>query len=241
MDEKIFGRYRALRLLGEGGMGAVYAAVEHGAGSGEGRLVAIKVLHRRYSQDPQVVARFLNEARASARIGHPGVVPVREVGESPEGAFIVMEYMDGQTLRARLAQARGPFSGGVRLVAELADTLAAAHAQGVVHRDIKPENIMLVGPPGAEQARLLDFGIARVVDDPAGMGTRTGMMLGTPAYMAPEQCRGLRVDDRADVYSVGVVLFEVLTGRPPFQGDLAELMAQHLYAPVPALPGWRQS
>lgn len=222
------GSYRIVRCLGEGGMGAVY----EGQAEETGHRVAIKVLHARYTQDPEVTRRFLNEARAIGKIAHPGVVAFHEYGEAPQGAYLVMEYLEGETLRALLSRTGALGAQGVGLVTQLAEVLAAAHGQGIIHRDVKPENVMVVDG----RVRLLDFGIARVLDPTTTTGTRTGMLMGTPAYMAPEQCRGLRVDDRADVYSVGVLLHEVVAGRAPFTGDLAELMAQHLYAPAPPLP-----
>lgn len=209
-------------------MGAVY----EGQAEETGHRVAIKVLHARYTQDPEVTRRFLNEAWAIGKIAHPGVVSFHEYGEAPQGAYLVMEYLEGETLRALLSRTGALGAQGVGLVTQLAEVLAAAHGQGIIHRDVKPENVMVVDG----RVRLLDFGIARVLDPTTTTGTRTGMLMGTPAYMAPEQCRGLRVDDRADVYSVGVLLYEVVAGRAPFTGDLAELMAQHLYAPAPPLP-----
>lgn len=235
--------YRIVRQLGEGGMGVVYEAVHETLG----RHAAIKVLHPEFSQNAQIRARFFNEARAVNMIQHPGLVSIYEFGESPDGStYLIMEFLAGDSLRKRIKETGGPMPLGqvLRLSRQMASALAAAHQKKIVHRDLKPDNVMLVADSdvaGGERAKLLDFGIAKVAEDPKhpgiGVKTRTGMMMGTPAYMAPEQCRGAgEVDERADVYSLGIMLYEMLTGRPPFMDRApGELIARHLFDQPPPI------
>ena len=236
------GNYRVTQLLGEGGMGAVYLA-EH---PGIGRRVAVKVLLPQLARDQEMVIRFFNEARAANAVHHPGIVEVLDFGTLPTGApYIVMEYLDGESLGSRLASAgRLALAGGVEIVAQAARALGAAHAQGIVHRDLKPDNLFLTpapGMPGRERVKVLDFGIAKL--SPRGLGvstsvkTRTGVLMGTPKYMSPEQCRGTReVDHRSDIYSLGVILYEVLCGAPPFVTEgHGEMIHMHI-AQAPAPP-----
>ena len=235
--------YRIVRQLGEGGMGVVYEAVHETLG----RHAAIKVLHPEFSQNAQIRARFFNEARAVNMVQHPGLVSIYEFGESPDGStYLIMEFLAGDSLRKRIKQHGGPMPVAqvLRLSRQMASALAAAHQKKIVHRDLKPDNVMLVADSdvvGGERAKLLDFGIAKVAEDPKnpgiGVKTRTGMMMGTPAYMAPEQCRGAgEVDERADVYSLGVMFYEMLTGRPPFTDSApGELIARHLFEQPPPI------
>ena len=243
------GAYRILHALGEGGMGTVYLG-EHAL---LGRRAAIKVLRPGLSKEEDTVQRFFNEARAVTRIADPGIVQVFDFGYHTDGnAFIVMELLEGEPLDERIA--RVGLLGArdcVRLVRMLCASLEVVHAKGVVHRDLKPENIFLVADPavpGGERAKILDFGIAKLSGgEPGTFKTLTGVLLGTPVYMSPEQCRGANrgdgVDHRADIYSIACVMFTMLTGRPPFQGEAGELIAAHLREPppfasslVPALP-----
>lgn len=215
----VLGSYRLLRLLGQGGMGSVYEAIHERID----RHVAIKLLHPQLALNADHLGRFLNEARATNRVDHPGVVQIYDCGVAPDGsAYLIMEYLRGETLRQRIKQcgkALAP-SDSLAIARQLAETLAATHAQGIVHRDLKPGNVMLVPDPtvtGGERVKLLDFGIAKL---DAGLGTRTGVLMGTPYYIAPEQCRSAgRIDSKADVYSLGILLFELLTGRLPFQAS----------------------
>lgn len=220
-------------------MGAVYEAIHEQIG----RRVAIKLLHPQLALEPEHLTRFLNEARAVNCVDHPGVVQIYDVGLATDGgAYLIMEYLRGDTLRARLMRhGRAlPVQEALAIGLQLADTLAATHAQGIVHRDLKPTNVMLVPDPtvpGGERIKLLDFGIAKLAAPGGGLATRTGLFMGTPYYMAPEQCRSAaRVDAKADVYALGVVLFELLAGRPPFQADEAVgLLFAHINEPAPAL------
>ncbi len=206
------------------------------------RRVAIKRLHPQTVGDADAAARLLIEARAAASLDHPNICGVFEVGEDESGPFIVMPYVEGETLAARLARGPVPLDQAIDIATRVADALSAAHAQGIVHRDIKPANIM-IGPRGA--VRVMDFGLARqVMTRPGALGTETtmasltqaGMTLGTPAYMSPEQARGEAVDARSDLFSLGAVLYEMLAGHRPFRGaSLAEIVSAVL-AHDPPLP-----
>jgi serine/threonine-protein kinase len=233
------GTYRVLHVLGQGGMGTVYLA-EHVL---LGRRAALKILLPAYSMDQEIVRRFFNEARAVTSIADPGIVQIFDFGFHTDGsAYIVMELLEGEPLDARLRR-HGRLSplDAVRLVRQCAGSLAAAHAKGIIHRDLKPENLYAVGDPavtGGERLKILDFGIAKLIgDDVATSKTRTGMLIGTPIYMSPEQCRGMgEIDFRSDVYSLGCVLFALLAGRPPFVCESSgELIVAHLREHAPAV------
>ena len=237
MIGEVIGNYRVVAELGKGGMGVVYRA-DHVQ---LGRPAALKMLLPQLSSDPGIVQRFFNEARAASAIDHPGIVEIYDFGTHTDGrAYIVMALLKGETLDQRVAS--GPLSPleGATIVAQVAGALAAAHARGIVHRDLKPDNIFLVPNelmPNGIQVKLLDFGIAKLGDDTvAGVKTQTGMMIGTPAYMSPEQCMGKPdLDHRTDLYSVGCILFHVLCGRPPFSSDQGTgmMIAAHLRDPAP--------
>ena len=223
------GTYRISHVLGEGGMGRVYAAVNPQIA---GR-VAIKVLS---NQDPDLVARFFAEARAINLINHRSIVRVQDLAQLPDGRpYIVMELLEGETLKSVVRRdAPLPIGGVTRVVGQAISALGAAHAIGIVHRDFKSDNIMVLADGSA---KVLDFGIAKLSPWLGGGGPRTvtGVRVGTPAYMAPEQIRGDAVDARTDIYAAGVVLFEALTGRRPFLGDNEfELMKAHLELAPPA-------
>ena len=223
VDQRI-GNYRIVRKIGEGGMGVVYECVHEYIG----RRAAVKVLHADFSRNPEMAVRFLNEARATNIVQHPGIVNIFEFDRLPDGsAYIVMDYLDGDSLTQRLARLGGrlelPYA--VFLAWQISEALAAAHSKGVIHRDLKPDNIMIVpdpNMPGGERTKLLDFGIAKLTEAAGIERTQSTALMGTPHFMSPEQCRGAGgVDDRTDVYALGVVLFLMLTGRPPF--DMASL------------------
>jgi serine/threonine-protein kinase len=237
MRKRVIGQYRITSVLGQGGMGVVYAA-EHAL---LGRPAAVKVLRPELSGTSDAVTRFFNEARSATVIGHPGIVEIYDFGWTPGGtAFIVMELLRGETLRARRGRTQLPWSTALALTRQIAGALGAAHAKGIVHRDLKPDNIFLVldpEVPGGERIKLLDFGLAKLVDPPPGQHlTRTGALLGTPTYMAPEQCRGVAVDARADLYALGCILFELCTGQPPFIGEgHGDVLMAHINTPPPTI------
>ena len=224
------GRYRLEEVIGRGGMSTVY----RGTDTSLDRVVAVKVaLDPLVEESPIYLARFTQEAKSAAAIGNPGVVTVYDAGADGPTRFIVMEFVPGKSLADILKEER-PLepARAADIAAQVADALAAAHAAGIIHRDIKPGNIM-VEPSG--QVKVLDFGIARAVD--GGSLTQTATVLGTSAYMSPEQALGQPVDARTDIYSLGCVLYEMLTGEPPFVADVAAaVMHQHVrVAPKPAI------
>ncbi len=226
------GRYRLVRMIGHGGMGRVYAAVQPEVGS----RVAVKVMAEQYARDAELAERFFTEARAIAMIRHEGIVSVIDLVRMADGRpVIVMELIDGQTLREVERAGPAPIGGVVQVMIEVLSALAAAHAIGIVHRDLKPDNILITA---GGRPKILDFGIAKLVNVPAGQiapRTRTGVMLGTPEYMAPEQINGGDADARSDVYAAGVVLFEALTGQRPFDGASDfEVMRGHMDLPPPS-------
>jgi hypothetical protein len=229
------GAYRVLHQIGKGGMGTVWLA-EHVM---LGRRAAIKLLHPMYSARPDIVTRFFNEARAATAIADPGIVQIFDFGHHEGTAYIAMEMLDGEPLDQRLRRlVRLPLGDALRIMRQVASTLGVAHARGIVHRDLKPENVFLVHDPeviGGERAKILDFGIAKLTGDP-NVQTNTSTVMGTPTYMSPEQCRGAgHVDQRSDVYSLGCLLFALITGAPPFEAaGSGEVIAMHLREPPPA-------
>jgi serine/threonine protein kinase len=234
---EVFGNYRVVAELGKGGMGIVYRA-EHVQ---LGKPAALKVLLPQFSHDASIVQRFFNEARAASAIDHPGIVEVYDFGTHADGrAFIVMALLRGETLQQRLSRGPLPPLEGASLIAQVAAALAAAHARGIVHRDLKPDNIFLVPNElvaGGTQVKILDFGIAKLANEQqAGLKTQTGALMGTPAYMSPEQCMGSAdLDHRTDLYSLGCIFFHVLCGRPPFLSDQGTgmMIAAHLRDAAP--------
>ncbi len=230
------GNYRVVRKLGEGGMGAVYEA-EHPI---IGRRVALKLLHREMCDNAELVERFFSEARVVNAIGHEHIVEVSDLGKTPEGLYyLTMELLDGETLVARMERER-PLDIGfaVAITNTIADALGAAHAHGVVHRDLKPDNIFLARKGRQiEFVKVLDFGIAKLTaaGGKVSYRTRTGAAIGTPYYMSPEQCAGSKdVDHRSDIYSLGVLLFEMVTGRVPFEVEgLGLMFMKHMQEPPP--------
>src|SRR4051812_14489364 len=210
-------RYRVLRKIGEGGMGTVYAA-EHVE---IGKIVAIKILHPRYSTEQELVERFRREARAASRIGHPNIIDVMDFGTTDDGcAYFIMEHLDGIDLADVLSHERRlDANRACQITIQICRALAAAHTAGVIHRDLKPENIFLVARDGeADFVKVLDFGVARSAGRSQRL-TNPGIAMGTPEYMAPEQAAGGVVDHRGDIYSVGALLYEMITGQPPQKRD----------------------
>jgi serine/threonine protein kinase len=223
-------------VIGRGGMGVVYGAQQPRIG----KRVAIKVLAPAYCGDPATVARFEQEGRLVNAIGHPGIVDVFQFGELPDGrSYFVMEWLDGESLGARLE--RGPLPAGeaIEILDLVCDALEAAHDTGVIHRDLKPDNIFLVASRGGERVKLLDFGLAKLAGrgDPGAVhATKSGILVGTPAYMSPEQARAREdIDHRTDIYALGCVAYRMLTGKPPFHADNAmDMIVKQLHQPPPA-------
>ena len=235
VPQVIVNRFRVECEIGKGGMGTVYRATHLGLD----RTVAVKVLKREFAADPEVAERFMREARTMARLRHPRAAIIFDAGRLPDGRpFIVMEHVEGATLAETLAR-DGRFAPerAVRVAAEICDVLAEAHQLGIVHRDLKPSNIML----NARGVCVLDFGIAKVLASSADTTktcatTESGIIIGTPRYMSPEQCVGQSVGPASDLYSVGVLLYEMLTGRPPFTDELqSAVLVKQATAPPPPL------
>ncbi len=224
------GRYSILGRIASGGMGSVY----RGERLGLGRIVAVKFLHASMARDPHVMKRFEVEARAMSRLAHPNCIAVLDFGVD-ELPYLVMDYVQGAPLRD--AVERGPMvpRRAIKIARQLLSALGHAHAQGIIHRDIKPENIVLEATPGlTDHVRILDFGLAKLMGSDSGL--TMGMAVGTPNYMAPEQTREGTVDFRADLYAVGIVLFEMLTGKKPFDStEIGEVFLKQLGMPAPRL------
>ncbi len=233
IDRMIAGRFKIIRKLGQGGMGAVYLAEQVGIG----HRVAIKFLKSEFSTDAEIARRFLNEAKSYAKVVHPNAVTFHEFGQDTDGnLFIAMEYCEGVDLKKTIAE-RGRLSvvEAIEVTLQVADVLADAHHKKIVHRDLKPENIMIRKGLRGIHAKVLDFGIARLMDAGTKL-TVAGAIAGTPRYMSPEQVEGKEADERADIYSLGIVCFESLTGRQPFDGStIAEIMRRQVMDPLPRL------
>ena len=243
------GNYVVKEKIGEGGMGVVYVA-EHPR---IGRKVAIKVLLPEFSQNPEVVSRFFTEARASSAIKNEHIIDIIDFGELPDrSSYIIMEWLEGDSLTQTLERdGRLPLERALHIARGIGRALAAAHHHNIVHRDLKPDNIFLVTRgDDREFAKVLDFGIAKLLgNEGAGVPslaskTRTGAIIGTPMYMSPEQCRGVQVDERSDIYSFAVIVYQMLVGVVPFAAEgLGELLLKHMTEPprplrdlVPTVP-----
>jgi serine/threonine protein kinase len=236
----IAGRFKIEREIGTGGMGTVYLATHLGLD----RAVAVKIIKREYAGDSDVTDRFLREARTMAKLRHPHAAMIFDAGNLPDGRhFIVMEFVEGVTLSQALAtECRFSPSKAVQIAMEICDVLEEAHRLGIVHRDLKPSNIIL----GQRGVCVLDFGVAKVLASSTESththaSTGSGQLVGTPRYMSPEQCLGQRVGARSDLYSLGVLLYEMLAGRPPFIDPLqSALLVKQATAPAPPLPKLRE-
>jgi serine/threonine-protein kinase len=220
------GRYRLENKLGSGGMSTVYLAKDETLE----RWVAVKVLHREISDQPDQIERFRREARAVAQVTHPNVVAVIDAGEDAGRPYIVFEYVEGETLKHRIdAQGHLPLDEAAAYAIEIGRGLAAAHARMLVHRDVKPQNVLI---DAEGRAKVTDFGIARELETD-GL-TKTGRVLGTTDYVSPEQAMGQPVDARSDIYSLGILLYEMLTGEVPFQAEtLVGVAMKHVNEPMP--------
>ncbi len=214
------GHYEIISLLGKGGMGEVYLAQDHKLG----RKVALKFLPLSFTKDADRLRRFEREARAASALNHPNILTIHEIGEVDGHKFIATEFIDGETLREKIASGPLKVNQALHIVEQVASALADAHAAGIIHRDLKPENIML-RRDGI--VKVLDFGLAKLAETKESgpedltremVETGTGIVMGTTAYMSPEQARGLAVDARTDIWSLGVTLYEILSGRAPFAG-----------------------
>jgi serine/threonine-protein kinase len=227
VGEVLAERYELEELVGTGGMSSVFRAHDRLLD----RKVALKILHQQYSDDDQYVERFRREARAVAALSHPNIVTVIDRGDHEGRQFIVFEYVEGDNLK-RMIERRGPapVANALELAMQIARGLSFAHQQGLVHRDVKPQNVLMNGDG---RAKVTDFGIARSLDVQHGM-TQTGTVLGTSDYIAPEQAQGQRVDEHTDVYSLGVVLYELLTTEVPFPGEnFVAVAMRHINEPPP--------
>ena len=220
-------------------MGAVYLA-EHPF---MGRKAAIKVLRREFAEDPGLVERFMNEARAANAIRHPNIIDIIDVGRMPNGIpYLMMEFLEGESLSRRILRGSVPLAEAMDIMLQTTSALAAAHSKGIVHRDLKPDNLYLVpddSAPSGMRVKVLDFGIAKLRGDLSGGGSKTqaGSLMGTPPYMSPEQCRGVtdEIDHRTDVYAMGIILYELLCGAPPFVSEgWGDVVLAHLTKPPPS-------
>ncbi len=235
-----FDKYKVISRIGEGGMGLVYEA-EHTVIE---KRVAMKILREDFSRRPEVVERFRQEAKSASRIGHENIVDISDFGTTPHGSsYFVMEYLEGEDLANVLAR-EGTLSTEriAAILLQCCRALGAAHSKGIVHRDIKPENVFLVNRGSKRDfVKIVDFGIAKMSDietegAPGRKLTKTGMIFGTPEYMSPEQAAGKALDHRVDIYALGVILFEGLTGRVPFVGDsFMGILTQHMFEEAPPL------
>ena len=222
VDEVAIPGYVVGEQLGTGGFGRVFRA-RHAV---IGREVAIKVLHHRYSKNPEVLARFIAEARAVNQISHPGIVEIFDFGALADGRhFCIMELLSGRNLRQLLAERRLELAEAIPILRGIAESVEAAHAVGIAHRDLKPDNVFVCTDG---RIKLIDFGLAKLTREEDAQVTQSGVVFGTPLYMSPEQCRGKGIDTRTDLYAFGALAYHVLVGEPPFAGDSLELVLHHL-------------
>jgi len=226
------GRYKIEKRIGEGGMGIVYAATH----AMLGKKLALKVLRGEVARDPDVVQRFITEAQSATSIGHENIIDISDFGRLPDRTvYFVMEYLDGEPLTKLIRRGGSiPVREAVHLIRQIASALGAAHTRGIVHRDLKPDNVYLIkrgGSPTANFVKVLDFGIAKVGGASSKL-TKTGMVFGTPHYMSPEQAAGQTVDQRTDIYALGVIMYEMFVGKVPFDADtFMGILTKHMFEP----------
>ena len=236
LGKVIDGRYEILERIGEGGMGVVYKARQVPIN----RVVAVKMLNQDMAQDPNWVRRFENEARACSQLQHPNTIRMFDFGQTQEGRlFMTMEFLDGKSLREAIAtEAPMPPQRVLNIISQCCASLAEAHAAGIIHRDIKPDNVFLLTMGGAPDfVKLLDFSVAKLLQENDGMRTQAGIVFGTPQYMSPEQGRGMVLDARSDLYALGILAYEMLSQYVPFHHDNPMMVLQmHVQHPVPTLP-----
>jgi serine/threonine-protein kinase len=238
LDKVVLERYLIEEPIGRGAMGTVY----RGSDIQTLRAVAIKVLHPHLGDEPTMLARFQREARVAARLSHENVVTVLDVGQHECMQVMVLEFAPGPTLRDLMDDIALPWSRAVRLVGAILRGLEHAHGAGLIHRDLKPENVLVEPhPDGSEQPRIVDFGIAALADPDDSLGggrlTGTGVVIGTPMYMAPEQAMGESIDQRIDLFALGVTTYEMLAGKPPFAGSVNEIVLANVHKDPPSIGG----
>ena len=231
--------YEIVSVIGQGGMGTVYLACH----TFTGRKAAVKLLHPELVRDQAQVTRFMNEARATTAIGHPNIIDIIDVGLLPDGRtpYLMMEFLQGESLSRRLQRSRPlPIREAIEIACQTASALSAVHACDIIHRDLKPDNLFLVPDPSMLplplRVKVLDFGIAKLLSDPSGgsVKTRTGAIMGTPQYMSPEQCRGFaqQIGYRTDIYTLGIIMYEMVCGSPPFVSEgLGDMLMMHVNRP----------
>ncbi len=231
-------RFEIIERIGEGGMGVVYRARQISVD----RMVAIKVLNAEVANDPTWVQRFINEARACSKLQHPNTIRLIDFGQSSKDGllFIAMEFLDGMNLRQALERSgKMPPQRVLKIMAQACQSLAEAHAHQIIHRDLKPDNLFIINMAGSPDfVKVLDFSVAKLRQQGQAAQTQAGVVFGTPQYMSPEQGRGLPLDARSDIYSLGIVAYELLSGQAPFSSqNPMEVLAMHVRTPVPPIPG----
>ena len=226
------GGYTIASKIGEGGMGIVYGAQHPSIG----KRVAIKVLGPQFCRDAEVIQRFEQEARLVNEIHHHNIVDIFQLGKLPDGRkYLVMEWLEGESLSGLIERGPIPARDAIEILDAICDALIAVHGKGIVHRDLKSDNVFLANNRGHRQIKLLDFGLAKLSgNDPRAVTkTKTGMVVGTPHYMSPEQIRGKPADNRTDIYSLGILAYKMLTGKLPFSGLPTDLLIHHLKTAPP--------
>ncbi|MBW2591464.1 MAG: serine/threonine protein kinase, partial [Deltaproteobacteria bacterium] len=224
-----YGRYEIIKELGRGAMGVVYQAHDPRID----RLVALKVLRPDRVTSQDFVQRFLKEAKAIGRLSHANIVTVYDVGQDHETIYIAMEFLEGRPLNEVVREKPPAVKDVINIGLQVAEALNYAHARGIIHRDIKPSNIIL---DDEGRIKITDFGIARIEDPEATQQTQAGEILGTPVYMSPEQVMGKTVDGRSDLYSLGIILYELTTGQRPFSGENIAVIFRAITQDIPSVP-----